>query len=33
MNMNRWMKTYSDQGVTANAFTDPDEALRWLSDQ
>lgn len=30
MNMRRWIKTYANLGVTAKAFTDPDEALTWL---
>jgi hypothetical protein len=33
MNMRRWIQEYAAQGVTARAFTDPDEALRWLSEQ
>jgi hypothetical protein len=30
MNMKRWIETYAAQGVTVQAFTDPDEALIWL---
>jgi hypothetical protein len=33
MNMKRWIQTYADQGVTARAFTDPREAMRWLEVQ
>jgi hypothetical protein len=33
MNMQRWIKTYGEQGIVARAFTDPDEALAWLKDQ
>ena len=33
MNMRRWIETYAAQGVTAQAFTDPDEAFRWLDAQ
>jgi hypothetical protein len=30
MNMRRWIATYAEKGVTAQAFTDPDEAMTWL---
>jgi hypothetical protein len=33
MNMKRWIETYSAQGVTAQAFSDPDEAMHWLEAQ
>jgi hypothetical protein len=33
MNMRRWIQTYADQGITARAFSDPGEALRWLESQ
>lgn len=33
MNMKRFIKMYSDRGVTVRAFTDPDEALKWLESQ
>jgi hypothetical protein len=33
MNMRRWMETYAAKGVTARAFTDPDDAWRWLIQQ
>jgi hypothetical protein len=33
MNMRRWIEEYAKQGVTAMAFTDPDEAMAWLSRQ
>ncbi|MBN2316531.1 MAG: hypothetical protein JXM79_21565 [Sedimentisphaerales bacterium] len=33
MNMNRFIKTYSDQGLTAQVFSDPDDALAWLEKQ
>jgi hypothetical protein len=33
MNMKRWIQTYAEQGVTARAFTDPDEAMEWLEKQ
>jgi hypothetical protein len=33
MNMKRWITTYAEQGVTAEAFTDPREAMRWLAEQ
>ena len=33
MNMKRWIDTYAQKGVTARAFTDPDEALKWLIQQ
>jgi hypothetical protein len=33
MNMKRWIATYAEQGVTANAFADPVLALRWLEEQ
>ncbi|MBZ0292841.1 MAG: hypothetical protein K8L99_09800 [Anaerolineae bacterium] len=33
MDMRQWIKMYSDLGVTVKAFTDPDEALRWLEKQ
>lgn len=33
MNMRRWIQAYSDQGVTAAAFTDPEEAMVWLEQQ
>jgi hypothetical protein len=31
INMKRWIKEYSDRGVTVRAFTDPDEAYTWLA--
>jgi hypothetical protein len=33
MNMKRWIATYAEKGVTVQAFTDPDEAMKWLEDQ
>jgi hypothetical protein len=33
MNMKRWISTYAEKGVTAAAFTDPDEAMTWLEQQ
>jgi len=30
MNMQRFIKTYSDQGLTVKVFSNPDEALKWL---
>ena len=30
MNMQRFIKTYGDQGVTVQIFSDLDEAMRWL---
>jgi hypothetical protein len=33
MNMKRWIKTYADQGVTAQAFDDPFAARTWLEEQ
>jgi hypothetical protein len=33
MNMKRWIETYAAQGVTVQAFTDPDEAMTWLETQ
>jgi hypothetical protein len=33
MNMKRWIDTYAAQGVTVQAFTDPDEAMTWLESQ
>jgi hypothetical protein len=33
MNMKRWIAMYAEQGVTAQAFTDPDEAMQWLIEQ
>ena len=33
MNMRQWAKRYSDQGVTVELFSDPDEALAWLERQ
>jgi hypothetical protein len=30
MNMRRWLKTYSEKGVTAEPFTTPEEAMKWL---
>jgi hypothetical protein len=33
MNMKRWIATYAEQGVTARAFSDPDEAFQWLKAQ
>jgi hypothetical protein len=33
MNMKRWIATYSEQGVTAMAFSDPVEAMTWLEKQ
>ncbi|MDP8998817.1 MAG: hypothetical protein M3O46_01760 [Myxococcota bacterium] len=33
MNMKRWIKTYADRGVTAQAFTQPGEAMLWLEQQ
>ncbi len=33
MNMKRFIKMYSDRGVTVRAFTDPNEALKWLESQ
>jgi hypothetical protein len=33
MNMKRWIQTYAEQGVTARAFSDPDEAMTWLESQ
>lgn len=31
MNMRRWAKTYSEQGIEVEMFSDPDEAMRWLA--
>jgi hypothetical protein len=31
INMRKWIKEYSDRGVTVRAFTDPDEAYAWLA--
>jgi hypothetical protein len=33
MNMKRFIAMYAEQGVTVEAFTDPREAMRWLTDQ
>jgi hypothetical protein len=33
MNMKRWIETYAKQGITARAFSEPDEALKWLIEQ
>ena len=33
MNMKRLAKTYSEQGVTTEFFSDPDEAMAWLEKQ
>jgi hypothetical protein len=33
MNMNRWVAHSASQGVTAQAFTDPGKAKRWLEAQ
>jgi hypothetical protein len=33
MNMRRWIKTYAEQGITAQAFSDPVEAMIWLERQ
>ena len=33
MNMNRIIKDYGETGVTVQAFSDPDEALKWLEAQ
>ena len=33
MNMRRRIKAYSEMGVNAKAFTDPDEAFGWLAAQ
>ena len=33
MNMKRLAKTYSEQGVTAEFFSDPDDAMAWLEKQ
>jgi hypothetical protein len=33
MNMRRWIATYAEKGVTAQAFTDPREAMTWLTKQ
>ena len=33
MNMQRFIKNSSDRGVTAQVFSDPDEALEWLAAQ
>jgi hypothetical protein len=33
MNMKGWIETYAAKGVTVQAFTDPDEALKWLQSQ
>jgi hypothetical protein len=33
MNMKRWMAMYAERGITARAFTDPDEAMKWLEVQ
>ena len=30
MNMERWIAVYAKLGVTAQAFTDPNEAMSWL---
>jgi hypothetical protein len=30
MNMRRWLATYAEKGVTAEPFSDPVEAMRWL---
>jgi hypothetical protein len=33
MNMRRWLKTYAEKGVTADAFSDPAVAFDWLENQ
>ncbi len=33
MNMKRWIQMYADKGVTAMAFTEPNEAMTWLENQ
>jgi hypothetical protein len=33
MNMQRFMKIYSEQGVSVRVFSDPDEAMQWLESQ
>ncbi len=33
MNMKRWMETYTQRGVAAQAFADPETAMAWLEDQ
>jgi hypothetical protein len=33
MNMQRFAKAYKEQGVTVQAFSDPDEAMLWLQSQ
>ena len=33
MNMKMWMKAYADQGVIAQPFSDPIEAMEWLKRQ
>jgi len=30
LNMTRALKDFSDQGINARVFSDPDEAMRWL---
>ena len=33
MNMKRFIAMYAEKGVTAEAFTDPAEAMKWLVEQ
>lgn len=33
INMERFAREYSELGITANLFSDPDKALGWLSEQ
>lgn len=33
MNMRRWLATYGEKGVTAEAFDDPTKAFLWLEQQ
>ncbi len=32
MNMARFARVYGEQGITAEFFSDPDEAMKWLKD-
>ena len=33
MNMRQWAKTYSENGIEVQIFSDPDEAMAWLESQ
>lgn len=33
MNIKQWIEMYAEKGVTVRAFTEPEEALRWLEEQ